>query len=106
MEYESASEIGWRLRGELFVRYSAVFCAAMAVVFLVGCGGSGDSHKNAPFSSAFTSQVTSTNNPQVAQYSITVPQDATVHVAYSRDTSYSLNTWEVATPPGVETGSP
>ena len=78
------------------MRYCAGFFAAAAVAFMVGCGGSSDSNTT----TTFTSEVSSTNNPQVAQYSITVPRDATVHIIFSRDTSYSLKTWDVATPAG------
>jgi arylsulfate sulfotransferase len=44
--------------------------------------------------------VTATQNPQVAQYSITVPREANVSVEFGPTTSYGLNTWSVPTPSG------
>lgn len=47
-----------------------------------------------------TGQVLSTNNPQVAQYSITSPRDATVAIQFGPDTNYGLQTWALSTPLG------
>jgi arylsulfate sulfotransferase len=44
--------------------------------------------------------VSATNNPQVAQYSITVPREANVSVQFGPTTSYGLKTWTVPTPSG------
>lgn len=44
--------------------------------------------------------VTSTNEPQVALYTITPPADAKVSIQFGTDTSYGLNTWTQATPAG------
>ena len=45
-------------------------------------------------------QVSSTANPQVAQYSFTSPTDATVTVQFGPDTSYGFETWQQAVPAG------
>jgi len=45
-------------------------------------------------------QVTSTNNPQVAKYSISSPRDATVTIEFGPTANYSLRTWSRPTPPG------
>jgi hypothetical protein len=44
--------------------------------------------------------VTTTTNAQVAQYTITVPNDLSVFIQFSIDTSYNLMTWSVAAPSG------
>ncbi len=44
--------------------------------------------------------VTTTNNAQVAQYSISVPDGLSVFVQFSTDTSYNLMTWAVPAPSG------
>jgi arylsulfate sulfotransferase len=44
--------------------------------------------------------VSATANPQVAQYTITVPDGVSVFVQFSEDTSYNLFTWSVAAPAG------
>jgi arylsulfate sulfotransferase len=44
--------------------------------------------------------VTSTPNPQVAQYSITAPAGVTVLVQFGPDTGYGLNTWALSPPTG------
>jgi arylsulfate sulfotransferase len=44
--------------------------------------------------------VTTTNNAQVAQYSISVPDGLSVFVQFSTDTSYNLMTWAVPAPLG------
>lgn len=44
--------------------------------------------------------VTSTNNPQVALYTITPPASATVAIQFSTDTSYGLTTWSQSSPTG------
>lgn len=45
-------------------------------------------------------QVSTTSNPLVAQYSMTVPTDAKVKVEFGTDTSYGMDTWSQATPTG------
>jgi arylsulfate sulfotransferase len=45
-------------------------------------------------------QVSPTNNPQVAQYSITPPRDANVSIQFGPDTNYGLETWSQPTPAG------
>ena len=47
-----------------------------------------------------TPNVATTNNPQVAQYTITPSADATVVVQFGTDTTYGLTTSPQATPPG------
>ena len=47
-------------------------------------------------------QVTTTNNPQVALYTLTPPAGLNVFVQFGTDTSYNLKTW---TQPGPATGS-
>jgi len=47
-----------------------------------------------------TPNVAATNNPQVAQYTITPTADATVVVQFGTDTSYGLTTSPQPTPPG------
>lgn len=76
------------------MKYSAAFPAALVLGVLAGCGGSDSSMQTTDFSS----QITGTNNPQVAAYSITVPKQAAVSIEYSRDTGYALKTWQVYTP--------
>jgi arylsulfate sulfotransferase len=44
--------------------------------------------------------VTSTNNPQVALYSISPPSDAKVSVQFGTGTGYGLTTWTQSTPSG------
>src|SRR4030095_1430821 len=44
--------------------------------------------------------VTTTNNAQVAQYSISVPDGLSVFIQFSTDTSYNLMTWTVPAPSG------
>jgi arylsulfate sulfotransferase len=44
--------------------------------------------------------VSSTNNPQVAQYSISPPAAATVAIQFGPSTSYGLTTWNQPTPSG------
>jgi arylsulfate sulfotransferase len=44
--------------------------------------------------------VTTTANPQVAQYSIIVPDGLSMSVQFGLDTSYELTTWAVAAPSG------
>jgi arylsulfate sulfotransferase len=44
--------------------------------------------------------VATTNNPQVALYTITPPADATVSVQFGTTTSYGLTTWTQPTPSG------
>ena len=44
--------------------------------------------------------VSTTNNPLVAQYSITVPDGASVKVNFGPDTSYGLDTWTQSAPVG------
>ena len=43
-------------------------------------------------------QITSTNNVQVAQYTVSPPSSATVSVQFGLDTSYGLTTWTQPTP--------
>lgn len=44
--------------------------------------------------------VTTTNEPQVARYTIDPPADANVTVEFGTDTTYGRTTWTQATPPG------
>jgi len=44
--------------------------------------------------------VTTTNEPQVAQYTINPPADANVSIEFGTDTSYGLTTWMQAAPTG------
>jgi arylsulfate sulfotransferase len=44
--------------------------------------------------------VASTNNPQVAQYTINPPSDAKVSIQFGTDTTYGLTTWQQSTPNG------
>ncbi|MGH9735919.1 MAG: aryl-sulfate sulfotransferase [Candidatus Acidiferrales bacterium] len=44
--------------------------------------------------------VATTNNPQVAQYTINPPSDAKVSIQFGPDTSYGLTTWTQSTPAG------
>ncbi len=44
--------------------------------------------------------VSTTNNPLVAQYSMTVPDGASVKVDFGPDTSYGLDTWTQSAPVG------
>ncbi|MDE2138033.1 MAG: aryl-sulfate sulfotransferase [Gammaproteobacteria bacterium] len=45
-----------------------------------------------------TGDVESTANPQVAQYTLNLPQAGTVQVQFGTDTSYGLRTWSQPTP--------
>ncbi|HTS12628.1 MAG TPA: aryl-sulfate sulfotransferase [Candidatus Limnocylindrales bacterium] len=45
-------------------------------------------------------QVASTNNPQVALYTIAPPADAMVSIQFGTDTNYGLTTWALASPAG------
>ncbi|HEX5411692.1 MAG TPA: aryl-sulfate sulfotransferase [Terriglobia bacterium] len=44
--------------------------------------------------------VSTTSNPLVARYSIVVPDGGKVKIEFGPDTSYGLNTWSQAAPPG------
>jgi len=48
----------------------------------------------------FSSSVTQTNNPQVANYSLTAPAGSNVKVEFGLTTGYGLSTWEVPAPAG------
>jgi arylsulfate sulfotransferase len=48
----------------------------------------------------FSSSVTATNHPLVANYSITIPDGSTVKVQFGPTTSYGLETWQVPAPGG------
>ena len=71
-------------------------------VVTIGAVSAADSTASATASVAVVAsgQVASTNNPQVAEYSISPPRDAQVMVEFGPDTSYGLKTWSVATPTG------
>jgi arylsulfate sulfotransferase len=43
-------------------------------------------------------QVTGTNNPQVALYTMTLPFPGSVTVSFGKDTTYGTNTWTQSTP--------
>jgi arylsulfate sulfotransferase len=45
-------------------------------------------------------QVTATNNPQVAMYTVNAPANARVSVQFGVDTNYGLTTWSQLAPPG------
>jgi arylsulfate sulfotransferase len=53
-----------------------------------------------PFTVVSAGVVSTTNNPQVAKYSITSPRDANVTVQFGTDASYGLKTWSRPTPAG------
>jgi arylsulfate sulfotransferase len=53
-----------------------------------------------PFTIVSAGVVSTTNNPQVADYSITSPSDTNVTVQFGTDASYGLQTWAVPTPLG------
>ncbi len=44
--------------------------------------------------------VTTTNNPQVAQYSMNLPPTSTVSIQFGLDNNYGLNTWTQTAPSG------
>ena len=54
----------------------------------------------ASFTVLSVGQVSGTNNPQVAQYSIAPPRAANVTIQFGPDTSYGLQTWSQPTPTG------
>ena len=78
-----------------------LICMLVLSVVLAGCGGVGgtanDIAKPAPM---VRGQVSQTNNPQVALYTISSPSDAAVTVKFGKDTNYGLHTWAQKTPPG------
>jgi len=43
-------------------------------------------------------QVTATNNPQVAQYTLNLPSGTNAYIQFGTDTSYKLNTWTQPAP--------
>ena len=49
---------------------------------------------------SLSANVSATNNPQVASYTVTPPADATVVVQFGLDTNYGLTTSPQPTPPG------
>ncbi|MHB1022356.1 MAG: aryl-sulfate sulfotransferase [Acidobacteriaceae bacterium] len=55
-------------------------------------------YATAPVALVQNSQVSTTANPQVAEYSIYLPQPGKVSVSFGTDTSYGLNTWAQSTP--------
>jgi hypothetical protein len=49
---------------------------------------------------SFSSSVTQTNNPLVADYSLTIPEGSQVRIQFGLTTSYGTYTWWVPAPPG------
>src|SRR5712692_8805380 len=70
----------------------ALFACVQAVVML-SCGG-------VVVVPPPTGSVGLTSNPQVARYSVTTKQDATVTIEFGPDTSYGRQRWSRPTPPG------
>jgi arylsulfate sulfotransferase len=66
------------------------YCCVPALIFLAsGCS------KQLPLG-----QVSATNNPQVAMYTINAPANARVSVEFGVDTNYGFTTWSQSAPPG------
>jgi arylsulfate sulfotransferase len=79
------------LASHAFFRALACLAAGICMVaFTAGCGGG----------SGILTQVIGTANPQVALYTIYVPQAASVTVRFGKTTSYGLETWTQDTPDG------
>jgi len=76
--------------------------APTSQVVTVTATSAADSTKSASSSVILVTpgQVTSTQNPQVAQYSFTSPTDANVTIQFGADTSYGLETWSQPVPAG------
>ena len=55
-------------------------------------------YATAPVALIQSGQVTGTANPQVAQYSVYLPQPGSVSIQFGRDISYGQATWSRATP--------
>ena len=53
-----------------------------------------------PFTVVSTGVVSTTNHPQVAQYSMWAPRDAIIKVEFGLDTNYGRDTWTLPTPGG------
>jgi hypothetical protein len=86
---------------EITATLSALMVAQPAAFSLVvsnpapGGGASGA----ATFTVVAQGLVSGTGNPQVAQYSISSPRDATVSIEFGTDTTYGLHSWAQNTPP-------
>jgi arylsulfate sulfotransferase len=73
-----------------YLRVLACLAAGILTVFgTAGCGGFG-----------VLTQVAATANPQVALYTVYVPQAASVTVRFGKTTDYGLETWTQETPDG------
>jgi arylsulfate sulfotransferase len=60
----------------------------------------GGTSSSVSFTVLAVGQVSSTNNPQVAQYSIAPPRSANVSIEFGPDTNYGLQTWSQPTSTG------
>jgi len=76
--------------------------AASSQAVTVTATSSADSTKSASASVVLVTagKVTTTANPQVAQYSFTSPTDANVAIQFGTDTTYGLETWSQPVPAG------
>lgn len=75
-------------------------CSCALTLLIAGCGGGGSSETTNPAQSndITSSSVTGTGNPQVASYSITLPQPGNVSVEFGTDTTYGFSTSQQHTP--------
>jgi arylsulfate sulfotransferase len=80
----------WRSSHRFRQTVACLAAGILAVIFSTGCGG-GD---------GILTQVAATANPQVAQYTVYVPQAASVTVRFGLTTDYGLETWTKDTPDG------
>jgi arylsulfate sulfotransferase len=76
--------------------YEAVLLSVVVACLCVVAGCAGGSKDSAEPMLA-TGQVTATNNPQVALYTMTLPMAGSMSVELGTDTSYGLKTWAQST---------
>lgn len=65
------------------------------LLFLLGCGSNSVSTSSKPVTSATSSTVSTTNNPQVASYTYQALSTGTVKIQFGTDTTYGRSTWSV-----------
>src|SRR5215472_6603235 len=80
--------------------YTAPSGTTSAAVTVTASGGFSKVSVSAQVMYVATGNVTTTLNPQVAQYTISPPSDATVSVQFGQTTNYGLTTWSQSTPMG------
>lgn len=82
-------------------RWGMIFFFVWSMACVAGCGngsGSGSGSASSATQSPFGAQIVQTDNPQVALYTLTLPQSGEVIIEFGRGANYNLKTWAVASP--------